>query len=79
MAINPATGKVNTAPNKTNKSSRASGRVTITLVIQLRKGRAILAELVSVDPSNARWHKDLAWFDGQIAEVEGQVQGARKN
>jgi hypothetical protein len=45
----------------------------------LRKGRDILAALVAIAPGNAQWKKDLAWFDRQIAKLEGQAQEAGKN
>jgi tetratricopeptide (TPR) repeat protein len=47
---------------------------TAEALIALRKGREIIAALVTIAPSNAQWKKDLAWFDGEIARIEGQVQ-----
>ena len=35
----------------------------------LRQGQAIMARLTKLSPDNAVWAKDLAWFDGQIAEL----------
>jgi hypothetical protein len=35
----------------------------------LRQGQAILARLTKLSPDNAVWKSDLAWFDGQIAEL----------
>jgi tetratricopeptide (TPR) repeat protein len=43
-------------------------------LVELRKGREIMAALVAIAPDNTQWKKDLAWFDGQIARIEGQVQ-----
>jgi hypothetical protein len=37
---------------------------------ELRKGRAIMAELVAADPSNAPWKSLLAWLDEQIARLQ---------
>jgi hypothetical protein len=48
-------------------------------VIELRKGREIVARLVTITPTNAQWNKDLAWFDGQITRLEGQTQEAGRN
>jgi hypothetical protein len=45
----------------------------------LRKGRDILAALVAIAPSYAQWKKDLAWFDQQIARLEGQKEEAGRN
>ena len=28
-----------------------------------------MARLTKLSPDNAQWAKDLAWFDGQIAEL----------
>jgi tetratricopeptide (TPR) repeat protein len=38
----------------------------------LRKGHDIMAALVAIASSDAQWKKDLAWFDDQIARLEGQ-------
>ena len=35
----------------------------------LRQGRAIMARMTTLSPDNAVWKRDLAWFDGQIAEL----------
>ncbi len=35
----------------------------------MRQGQAIMARLTKLSPDNAVWAKDLAWFDGQIAEL----------
>jgi hypothetical protein len=35
----------------------------------LRQGRAIMVRVTSLSPDNAAWKRDLAWFDGQIAEL----------
>jgi hypothetical protein len=35
----------------------------------LRQGRAIMVGLTGLSPDNAVWKRDLAWFDGQIAEL----------
>jgi tetratricopeptide (TPR) repeat protein len=43
-------------------------------LVELRKGREIMAALVAIAPDNTQWKKDLAWFDGQIARIEVQVQ-----
>ena len=47
---------------------------TADAVVELTKGRDIMAARVGVAPDNAQWKKDLAWFDGQIARIEGQAQ-----
>lgn len=52
---------------------------TAEALIALRKGREIMATLVTLAPSNAQWKKDLARFDGQIAELEGRALEAGKN
>jgi len=36
---------------------------------ELRRGRAIMARMTTLSPDNAVWKRDLAWFDGQIAEL----------
>jgi hypothetical protein len=35
----------------------------------LRRGRAIMVRMTSLSPDNAAWKRELAWFDGQIAEL----------
>jgi hypothetical protein len=35
----------------------------------LRQGRAIMVRMTALSPDNAIWKRDLAWFDGQIAEL----------
>jgi tetratricopeptide (TPR) repeat protein len=35
----------------------------------LRQGQAIMARLTKLSPDNAVWARDLAWFDGWIAEL----------
>ena len=35
----------------------------------LRQGKAIMDRLVKLSPDNARWKRDLAWFDEQIAAL----------
>jgi hypothetical protein len=35
----------------------------------LRQGQAILARLTTLSPANAKWKRDLAWFDEQIAAL----------
>ena len=52
---------------------------TAEALIALRKGREILATLVAIAPSNAQWKNYLAWFDGQIAQLEGRATEAGKN
>jgi uncharacterized protein YfaA (DUF2138 family) len=37
-----------------------------------RQGQAIMARLTKLSPDNATWKNDLAWFDGQIAELAAQ-------
>jgi eukaryotic-like serine/threonine-protein kinase len=48
-------------------------------LIELHKGREIVAQLVTSAPDNAQWKADLAWFDGEIARIEGQMQEAGRN
>jgi hypothetical protein len=36
------------------------------------KGRKIIVQLRSRSPDNAALPKDLAWFEGQIARVQGE-------
>jgi hypothetical protein len=35
----------------------------------LQQGRFIIERLTRLSPENAVWKRDLAWFDGQIAEL----------
>jgi len=35
----------------------------------LGKGRVIMERLAKLSPETATWKRDLAWFDGQIAEL----------
>jgi hypothetical protein len=35
----------------------------------LRQGKAIMDRLVKLSPDNAKWKRDLAWFDQQIAAL----------
>lgn len=37
----------------------------------LRAGRDIIAGLVRKYPDWARWKQDLAWFEAQVAALEG--------
>jgi tetratricopeptide (TPR) repeat protein len=39
-------------------------------LIQVRKGRDLLAALVAMASGNVQWAKDLALFDAQIARLE---------
>ena len=48
-------------------------------LIELRKGREIMARLVAISPTNEQWKKDLEGFDGQIALLEGQTREAERN
>jgi hypothetical protein len=48
-------------------------------LIELRKGREIMARLVIIAPSNAIWQREVTWFDGQIAGLEAQTQEAGRN
>jgi hypothetical protein len=48
-------------------------------LIALRKGREIVATLITLAPSNAQWKKDLASFDAEIARLEERAQEAGKN
>ena len=43
----------------------------------LRQGQEIMARLAKLLPENAQWKKDLAWFDGQIAELDRHSAGVR--
>jgi hypothetical protein len=43
----------------------------------LRQGQAILAQLTKLSPENAQWKSDLAWFDGQIAELDRNTAEVR--
>jgi tetratricopeptide (TPR) repeat protein len=45
-------------------------------LIELREGREIIVRLVTIVP---QWKKDLAWFDAQIARLEGQTQEAGRD
>ena len=38
----------------------------------LRQGRDIIARLMRQSPDNATLPKDLAWFDAEIAKLDGQ-------
>jgi len=35
----------------------------------LHRGQAIMVRMTTLSPDNAVWKSDLAWFDGQIAEL----------
>jgi tetratricopeptide (TPR) repeat protein len=35
--------------------------------------------IFAIAPSYTQWKKDLAWFDGEIARLEGQKGEARRN
>jgi hypothetical protein len=35
----------------------------------LRRGHAMMVHLTALSPDNVRWKQDLAWFEGQIAEL----------
>jgi hypothetical protein len=48
-------------------------------LVELRKGREIMAALVGIAPGFAQWKKDLAWIDGEIARLEGRTQETGKN
>ncbi len=37
----------------------------------VRRGHAIMVGLTQQSPENARWKRDLAWFDGQIDALSG--------
>ena len=52
---------------------RKLGKVADALA-ELRKGQAIMAALVAMASGHAQWVRDLAWFDGQIAELETQAR-----
>jgi len=41
----------------------------------LRQGQAIMARLTRLSPDNAEWKQDLAWFDGQIPELDRHSAG----
>jgi len=34
----------------------------------LRKGRDIVAQLVSLSPDDAGWKRDRVWFDNRLAQ-----------
>jgi hypothetical protein len=36
-----------------------------------RKARAIITQLIAIEPNNEQWQKNLSWFDNQIAKAEG--------
>jgi hypothetical protein len=40
-------------------------------LIELRKGREIVAQLAASAPGDAQWKTDLAWFDGEITRLSG--------
>jgi tetratricopeptide (TPR) repeat protein len=40
---------------------------------ELTKARDIMAALVAIAPSNTQWKNDLAWFERQIARLQGQA------
>ena len=45
-------------------------------LVELRKGRAIVAALLAIAPDNAQWkNDDLAWFDGEIARIGASEAG----
>jgi hypothetical protein len=48
------------------------GRIADALQ-ELTKARDIMSALVTVAPSNVSWKNDLAWFERQIARLQGQA------
>jgi tetratricopeptide (TPR) repeat protein len=44
----------------------------------LRQGRTIMVRMTSLAPDNAVWKNDLAWFDGQIAELDRTKARSRR-
>ena len=40
----------------------------------LTRGRDIVAALMAVSPGTAQWKNDLAWFEQQIAVLQGQAR-----
>jgi hypothetical protein len=42
---------------------------------ELKKGREIIVALLAIAPNRLQWKNDLAWFDRQIARLEGHSQG----
>jgi septal ring factor EnvC (AmiA/AmiB activator) len=48
-------------------------------LLELRKGREIIAALIAIAPGNLQWKQDLAVFDRQIASLEEQTREAGKN
>ena len=60
------------ASNKKASVFRQSNDPDNALAV-LRQGQAVLDRLVQLTPDNARWKSDLAWFNGQIAVLTGQV------
>ena len=53
---------------KLARGFRAS-RDTVKTRRHLTEGRAIIAHLVQLYPDWVEWKRDLAWFDGQLAEL----------
>ena len=43
-------------------------------VQELTKAKEIMAALVAFAPNNATWKNDLAWYERQIARLQGQVR-----
>jgi tetratricopeptide (TPR) repeat protein len=41
---------------------------------ELTKARDIMSALVAIAPSNVQWKNDLAWFERQIARLQGQAR-----
>ena len=35
----------------------------------LKRGKAIMLRLTALSADNARWKRDLAWFEARIAEL----------
>jgi hypothetical protein len=49
------------------------GRIADALQ-QLTLGRDIMAALVTIASGNAQWKRHLAWFEQQIARLQGQAR-----
>jgi len=45
------------------------GGETAKALEALLQGRAVMTHKTTLSPDNAVWKSDLAWFDGQIAEL----------
>jgi hypothetical protein len=54
-------------------ASDIEGSRIADVLVELTKGRDIMATLIAIAPDNAQWKNDLAWFERQIGRLQGQA------